>query len=274
MNKEQAVSYLRFSGFSDEQIKAIEGAFSGWGSCVPVSEKAEGSEDCISRQAVLDALNNIEIPRNASWYQYYQQALTAVDKLPPAQLGTNLAEVGTDCISRQAAIDTIESWLSCDDYNEAERHIMRAMQSVLYDLPSVNPQKPICPSAGIDCEDCPAYEDAIGRKAVLNTLENMDRALDEDRTVENYKDLLRECYKVLPSVTPKPKSECEHDHEILKAYSDGASAVLESLIEQYEHYLELLDADMKDGSATIVTKTKYAVYTEVVKQLKEVEVQE
>ena len=27
MNKEQAVSYLRFSGFSDEQIKAIEGAF-------------------------------------------------------------------------------------------------------------------------------------------------------------------------------------------------------------------------------------------------------
>ena len=56
MNKEQAVSYLRFSGFSDEQIKAIEGAFSGWGSCVPVSEKAEGSEDCNSRQAAIDAV--------------------------------------------------------------------------------------------------------------------------------------------------------------------------------------------------------------------------
>ena len=160
MNKEQVVSYLRFSGFSDEQIKAIEGAFSGWGK--------------------------------------------------------------------------------------------------------------VCPSAGVDCEDCPAYEDTISRKAVIDTLERMDKALDEDRTVESYKDLLRECYKVLPSVTPKPKSECEHDHEILKAYSDGANAVLESLIEQYEHYLELLDADMKDGSATIVTKTKYAVYTEVVKQLKEV----
>ena len=47
-----------------------------------------------------------------------------------------------DCISRQAAIDTIESWLSCDDYNEAERHIMRATESILYDLPSVNPQEP------------------------------------------------------------------------------------------------------------------------------------
>ena len=41
--------------------------------------------DLISRQAAIDALNNIEIPRNASWYQYYQQAVTAVDKLPPAQ---------------------------------------------------------------------------------------------------------------------------------------------------------------------------------------------
>lgn len=45
-----------------------------------------------------------------------------------------------ELVSRQAAIDTIKSWLSCDDYNETERHIMRAMQSVLYDLPPVTPQ--------------------------------------------------------------------------------------------------------------------------------------
>ena len=42
-----------------------------------------------------------------------------------------------DAISREAAIDAIESWLSCCNYNKAERHIMRAMQSILYDLPSV-----------------------------------------------------------------------------------------------------------------------------------------
>ena len=46
----------------------------------------------------------------------------------------------TDCISREAAIEIIESWLFCDDYNEAERNIMGAMQSVLYDLPSVKPK--------------------------------------------------------------------------------------------------------------------------------------
>lgn len=47
-------------------------------------------------------------------------------------------------------------------------------------------------------------EDAVNRQAVLNTLDNMDKALNEDRTVENYKELLKECYEVLPSVTPQP----------------------------------------------------------------------
>ena len=154
MNKEQAVSYLRFSGFSDEQIKAIEGAFT-CDKCVYST-----NEGC----------------------QY-------------------------------------------DDITETI------------------PPLPICPSAGIDCEDCPAYEDTISRKAVLDTLENMDRALDEDRTVENYKELLRECYKVLPSV--KPKSEWEHDHEILKAYSDGASAVLDEIRDEISEQSRMhMDGDL------------------------------
>lgn len=45
--------------------------------------------------------------------------------------------------------------------------------------------------------------DCVSRKAVLNTLERMDKALDTDRTVETYKELLEECFKVLPSVTPQ-----------------------------------------------------------------------
>ncbi len=48
--------------------------------------------------------------------------------------------------------------------------------------------------------------DAINRRAVLNTLDKMDKALDTDRTVENYKELLTECYKDLPPVTPKEKT--------------------------------------------------------------------
>ena len=42
-------------------------------------------DDTISRQAALDALNRIEISRNASWYEFYQKALTVVGTLPSAQ---------------------------------------------------------------------------------------------------------------------------------------------------------------------------------------------
>ena len=41
--------------------------------------------------------------------------------------------------------------------------------------------------------------DLIDRQAVLNTLDNADKFLDEERTVEKYKELLTECIKVLPS---------------------------------------------------------------------------
>lgn len=47
------------------------------------------------------------------------------------------------------------------------------------------------------CDDC------ISRQAVLNTLDNMDKALDEERTIEKYKELLMECIKVLPSAENK-----------------------------------------------------------------------
>ena len=66
----------------------------------------------------------------------FEEAIEQLDR----EWGIEELELCEDAISRQAAIDTIESWLSCDDYNEAERHIMGAMQSVLYDLPPVTPQ--------------------------------------------------------------------------------------------------------------------------------------
>lgn len=46
----------------------------------------------------------------------------------------------------------------------------------------------------------------ISRQAVLETLDDMDNVLDEDRTIENYKELLKECYEVLPSVKPQEKT--------------------------------------------------------------------
>ena len=57
------------------------------------------------------------------------------------------------------------------------------------------------------CENLKAEpcEDAVKRESVLNTLDTMDKALDENRTVEDYKELLKECYKELLPVTPKQR---------------------------------------------------------------------
>ena len=60
--------------------------------------------DLISRQAAIDALDNIKIPCNASWYPYYQQALTAISKLPSAK-----PEPCEDCVSRKAVIRLLHS---------------------------------------------------------------------------------------------------------------------------------------------------------------------
>ena len=50
------------------------------------------------------------------------------------------------------------------------------------------------------------YDDCISRQAVLNTLDKMDKALDTDRTVKSYKELLTECYKDLPLIMPTKKT--------------------------------------------------------------------
>ena len=58
---------------------------------------------------------------------------------------------------------------------------------------------------GYSLGEKPKEGDLISRQAVLATLDNMDKALDEERTVEKYKELLTECIKVLPSVEKAEK---------------------------------------------------------------------
>lgn len=226
MTKEQAVVYLRFSGFSDEQIKAIEGAFSCPSAGIDC-EDCPAYEDAISRQAVIDMTGLSE------WFDSsdsYNEFVIALSELPPATSQPKTGHWIPSHIPESILDECSECGFSCGAF-------------------TFN----YCPNCGAKMVK-PQESEKINCKTTK--CENCQN--------HNYCD-----YEPQES-EEKPKSEWEQDHEILKAYSDGASAVLESLIEQYEHYLELLDADMKDGSATIVTKTKYAVYTEVVKQLKKV----
>jgi hypothetical protein len=81
--------------------------------------------------------------------------LVNAEEVPHAQLGTNLAEVGTDCISRQAAIDALNEQIEqCDkalssfDISmkdayavKVERATLVAYKEQLEFLPSVQPER-------------------------------------------------------------------------------------------------------------------------------------
>ena len=63
--------------------------------------------DLIDREQAKDAIDKYLVGRNLVTDGTFMARLIneiVIDRLPSA-LGTNLAEVGTDCISRQAAID-------------------------------------------------------------------------------------------------------------------------------------------------------------------------
>ena len=66
------------------------------------------------------------------------------------QLGTNLAEVGTDCISRQAAIDALE------DAEDAFGYLTKDWREVLEQLPPIQPKRGrwiYCEDSMADCVD-------------------------------------------------------------------------------------------------------------------------
>mgnify|MGYP003303656191 CR=1 FL=1 len=87
-----------------------------------------------------------------------------------------LQEPCKDAISRQAVLNVVEKAVT----KEVARWSIK-------ELPPVNPQKPICPSAGVDCEDCPAYEPKILNKWI--GAEVLDRIRNEmHATAEKHED--------------------------------------------------------------------------------------
>lgn len=122
-----------------------------------------------------------------------------------------------------AECDSIKEWLDTD------KDIRNALEMAI---------------KALEQESC---KDAVSRQAVLNTLNRMDSVLDENRTVETYKELLIACYNDLPPVTPeRPKGhwinidkthskcdKCESIFEIVSAngeanYCPNCGAKIES----------------------------------------------
>ena len=91
------------------------------------------------------------------------------------------------------------------------------------------------------CEDC------ISRQAELDGLASIAKARARSDAQKALMGSVMFFTKNLPPVNPqKPKSECEHDHEILKAYSDGANAVLDNVRAEIESKYESIPDTFHD----------------------------
>lgn len=77
------------------------------------------------------------------------------------------------------------------------------------------------------CEDC------ISRQAVLEGIAEWvaNGYADSKADISHISSLVTH----LPSVTPKEKSEYEHDHEVVKAYNDGQAYILDKIRAEIEN---------------------------------------
>ena len=172
------------------------------------------SSDTISRAKAIEALkndmasldhiikgmsaNDVRLDAYVSQRNQVNYDIYTINNLPPAQpeqLGTNLAEVGTDCISRQAAIDAVNcvmvmkgvrSWKSI--VSETVESAKRIMTDNIRDLPPALP------------EPC---EDAVSRKAVAGIYTALWETIGTIMDRDEWDDVCKATANELPPARPQ-----------------------------------------------------------------------
>ena len=107
--------------------------------------------DLIDRQALLKQID-IDSDGEPGYYGDTWKFIDTIKSMPPAELSTNLAEVGTDCISRQSAIDAFNTNLNElvvggeENAKTVENYLNRVLDKIKC-LPSAQPEV-------VRCKDC------------------------------------------------------------------------------------------------------------------------
>ena len=101
------------------------------------------SEDCISREAVLNGLANIAKAKAKSDAQkaLMGRVMYFIEQLPSVTPRINLALTSKDCISREEVQDLISRWLS-DYLLDETREALETINYKVGDMPSVTPERP------------------------------------------------------------------------------------------------------------------------------------
>ena len=126
--------------------------------------------DLIDRQALLRQID-IDSDGEPGYYGDTWKFIDTIKRIPSA-LSTNLAEVGTDCISRQQAIDAVcMEWCGVKhqdckhpfDVENDDYYWCDGCETVLQTLPDLPPAQPEI----IRCKDCRWRKDQSGSTAWL-----------------------------------------------------------------------------------------------------------
>ena len=125
-------------------------------------------DDLISRQAAIDGKICIQRSNGVEIYDDYAVPVEYLEQLPPAQLSTNLAEVGTDAISRADAIKIVQ--------NRCKRLTTGCVLAVteIRNLPPIQPKrgKWIYQNGMINCDQCLRTIRRIDHDGLLNFCPN------------------------------------------------------------------------------------------------------
>ncbi len=96
-------------------------------------------DDLISRQAAIDAVvRHLQLDYEYAWG--VREAINALPSAQPTQTNKSNALKSLDCISRQAAIEDVKSWVAVDG---REKHLQKDVIEWLKEFPSAQPKKEI-----------------------------------------------------------------------------------------------------------------------------------
>ena len=112
-------------------------------------------DDAISRAKAIETLT--EYGNGQTLYISVEEATRRIKQLSPAH-GTNLAEVGTDCISREQAIEALDKRFDSIPMEQTSEILM--LRKDLRDLPPAQPERikghwvKISPANIYECSEC------------------------------------------------------------------------------------------------------------------------
>ena len=107
--------------------------------------------DLIDREALLRQID-IDSEGEPGYYGDTWKFIDTIKSMPPAELSTNLAEVGTDCISRKQAIDAFNTNINelVVAGKENADSVLRYLNRVINEIKQLPPIQPEI----VRCKDC------------------------------------------------------------------------------------------------------------------------